>query len=74
MASSLFPPTSNNSNPVPQQRADGIPDPLKNYLMELGDRMYRTNPAFRDFAESMFGRDPIQAFQEKGLDYRKLFG
>ena len=32
-------------------------------------KLYQTNPQFRQFADSMRGKTPEQAFQEQGLDY-----
>ena len=36
------------------------------------NRLYRSNPQFRAFADSMRGQDPQQAFQERGLDYSQF--
>lgn len=36
------------------------------------NKLYQTNPAFRQFAESMQGKTPEQAFQENGLDYSQF--
>lgn len=33
------------------------------------NKMYQSNPQFRQFADSMRGKTPEQAFQEQGLDY-----
>ena len=33
------------------------------------DRMYSTNMQFRQFADSMRGKTPEQAFRENGLDF-----
>lgn len=33
------------------------------------NRMYQTIPKFRELADSVQGKTPEQAFQEKGLDY-----
>lgn len=38
------------------------------------NQMYQSNPQFRDFANSMKGKTPEQAFQEKGFDYSKFKG
>lgn len=36
------------------------------------DRMYRSNPQFRQFADSMKGKTPEQAFKENGLDFNQF--
>lgn len=36
------------------------------------NKMYRSNPQFRSFADSMQGKTPEQAFQEQGLDYSQF--
>lgn len=36
------------------------------------NKLYRTNPQFKAFADSMRGKDPQQAFQERGLDYNQF--
>ena len=33
------------------------------------DNMYKTNPRFREFADSMKGKTPEQAFSENGLNF-----
>ena len=38
------------------------------------DQMYQTNPQFRDFANSMKGKSPEQAFQERGFDFNSFKG
>ena len=40
----------------------------------LYDRMYQSNPQFRDFANSMRGKTPEQAFQENGFDFSQFKG
>ena len=35
----------------------------------LFQRMYESNPQFRDFANSVRGKTPEQAFKEHGLDF-----
>lgn len=35
----------------------------------LFNQMYQGNPQFRQFADSMRGKTPEQAFQENGLDF-----
>lgn len=36
------------------------------------NKLYNTNPQFRQFADSMQGKTPEQAFQEQGLDYEQF--
>ena len=36
------------------------------------NRMYQSNRQFRQFADSMQGKTPEQAFQEQGLDYSQF--
>ena len=39
---------------------------------QLYDQMYQTNPQFRDFANSMRGKTPEQAFSEQGFDFNQF--
>ena len=64
-----FKPNNNNNTPanIAQMQAMG-PSNM------VFSNMYRTNPAFRKFADSMQGKTPEQAFRENGLnfnDYKK---
>jgi len=36
------------------------------------NQMYQNNPAFRQFADSMQGKTPDQAFRENGLDFNQF--
>ncbi len=36
------------------------------------NKLYHSNPQFRNFADSMQGKTPEQAFQEQGLDYNQF--
>lgn len=36
------------------------------------NQMYQSNPHFRQFADSMRGKTPEQAFRENGLDYNQF--
>ena len=38
----------------------------------LFQQMYQSNPQFRQFADSMQGKTPEQAFQENGLDFNQF--
>lgn len=71
MASSLF------NGPRPNPIAEAV-----NRLRAMGnpatayEEMYRSDPNFRSFADSMVGKTPEQAFKENGLDFgsvRRLF-
>lgn len=62
------------SNPVPNSMPGPINQPMNNNPMNMLEqmifnRLYQGNPKFREFADSMQGKTPQQAFQEKGLDY-----
>lgn len=52
---------------VVSQLRNGNPQAIYN-------QMYQSNPQFRDFANSMKGKSPEQAFREKGFDYNKFKG
>lgn len=69
MASSIFGYNGGNSilNAVQQLRALG--DPNQAY-----SQLYRSNPQFRQFADSMRGKTPEQAFRESGLDFDQFKG
>ena len=72
MASSIFGNRGGNSilNAIGRMRALGNPDTAY-------QQMYQSNPQFRQFADSMQGKTPEQAFRENGLDYdhfKGLFG
>lgn len=76
-------PTDPNGYPIPNQVPNQIPNQAPNQIQNpnggggLGgmmerlifNRMYQSNPKFRQFADSMQGKSPEQAFQEQGLDY-----
>ena len=55
----------NPTNAINQLRAIGNPQQAFNQL-------YRTNPQFRQFADSMRGKTPEQAFRENGLDFNRF--
>lgn len=38
----------------------------------LFNQMYQSNPQFKQFADSMRGKTPEQAFQENGLDFNRF--
>lgn len=51
------------TNPINQSGPGSILQRL------IFNKMYQNNPQFRQFADSMQGKTPEQAFQEQGLDY-----
>ena len=67
MTSSIFGPKNGNSilDAVRQVRSMG--DPRAAFF-----GMYNTNPQFRQFADSMRGKSPEQAFRENGLDFEQF--
>ena len=66
MASSIFGPQQGNSilSAVNQLKAMANGDP-----QALFDSMYQSDPRFRQFADSMQGKTPEQAFREMGFDF-----
>ena len=68
------------SNPLianqPQPGNQGIFNLIKQLksgnTQQIFDQMYQSNPQFRDFANSMKGKTPEQAFQEKGFDFNSF--
>ncbi len=68
MANMLF--NRNNQNNTPlvqlqQLRQQGPSNVLFN-------KMYNNNPQFKQFADSMQGKTPEQAFNENGLDFNRF--
>ena len=65
------------ANPMPNQpMGQGMGGPINNGPMNAMQQMifnglYNSNPQFRQFADSMRGKTPEQAFQEQGLDYNQ---
>lgn len=64
MASSILGQRGGNSilSAVQQLRALGNPN-------QAYAQLYQSNPQFRQFADSMRGKTPEQAFRENGLDF-----
>lgn len=64
-------PPQNNGNPLSsfmsQVKSMGPSGSLYN-------QMYQSNPQFKQFADSMQGKTPEQAFKEYGLDFNKFKG
>lgn len=67
MASSLFGANRGNTilDAVSRMRSLGNPQVAFN-------QMYQANPQFRQFADSMRGKTPEQAFRENGLDFNQF--
>ena len=63
------------NNPIPNSMPGPINQPPVNngrgniIQQMIFNKMYQSNPQFRQFADSMRGKTPEQAFQEQGLDY-----
>lgn len=45
---------------------------MKGNPQELFNQMYSSNPQFREFADSMKGKTPEEAFKEYGIDYNQV--
>jgi hypothetical protein len=43
--------------------------PMNMMQQFIFNKLYQGNPQFREFADSMQGKTPEQAFQENGLNY-----
>ena len=56
--------------PNPQQM--GQMNPMSAMQNMIFNNLYQSNPQFRQFADSMRGKTPEQAFQEYGLDYSQF--
>lgn len=69
MASSIFGNQGGNSILQAVSQLMAIGDPNQAYA-----QLYQSNPQFRQFADSMKGKTPQQAFQEHGLDYEQVRG
>lgn len=61
-------------NPAPGQQPNQQPPAGPGNLVQrmIFNRLYQSNPAFRQFAQQMQGKTPEQAFQEHGLDYNQF--
>lgn len=67
MASSIFGKQGGNSALAALGQLRALGDPQRAYA-----QMYSTNPQFRQFADSMRGKTPEQAFRENGLDFNQF--
>jgi len=61
----------------PKPKGNSLIDQL-NQIRQAGpsnmvfNQMYQNNPQFRQFADSMQGKTPEQAFRENGLDFNQF--
>lgn len=62
-------PMAGGSMPGPTNQGGGPGNLIQRMIF---NRMYQSNPQFRQFADSMQGKTPEQAFQEQGLDYSQF--
>lgn len=72
MPSSLFPVPSSNNNLL--NAVNQLKGAMQGNPQALFNSMYQKNPQFRQFADSMKGKTPEQAFSEHGLDYSQVKG
>lgn len=64
MASSIFGNQGGSSILGAVQQLRALGDPSQAYA-----QLYQSNPQFRQFADSVRGKTPEQAFMENGLNY-----
>lgn len=69
MASSIFGPQGGNSILQAVQQLRALGDPNQAYA-----HLYQSSPQFRDFADSVKGKTPHEAFREHGLDFDQMRG
>ena len=65
--------------PRRQKQGNSLLDSLRQIQSQgpsglLFNRMYSSNPQFRQFADSMQGKTPEQAFRENGFDFEQFRG
>lgn len=71
MPSSLFPPQNNQGNSI-LAAINTIKGISNGNPQALFEQMYQNNSQFRQFADTVKGKSPEQAFSEHGLDYTKI--
>ena len=63
-------------NAAPQQQgqvgATNTGGPMNLMQRMIFNKLYNTNPKFRDLADRVRDKTPEQAFQEQGLDYNQF--
>lgn len=68
MANMLFNRNNQNNTPLAQLQQLRQQGPSN----VLFNKMYNSNPQFKQFADSMQGKTPEQAFSENGLDFNRF--
>lgn len=68
MANMLFNRNKQNNTPLVQLQQLRRQGPAN----VLFNKMYNSNPQFKQFADSMQGKTPEQAFSEHGLDFNRF--
>ncbi len=58
--------------PDPSQQASLYADLMQYGPQAAAEKWYRSDPGFRQFADSMSGKTPQQAFAEQGLDFDQI--
>ena len=56
------------TNPQPQMQV-GPDSPMQRMIFGI---LYQRIPQFRELADSVRGQDPVQACQQRGVDYNQL--
>jgi len=59
------------TNPYPQQPTTQPAQQMNPMGSMIFNMLYAKNPQFKQFADSMIGKTPEQAFRENGLDYNQ---
>ena len=72
MASSLFPNPMKNNGLI--DAIQKIKSAAQGNPQALFDNMMQSNPQFKQFAESMQGKTPEEAFKQYGLDFNEIKG
>ena len=67
-------PINNNPGGMPTGPMAGQTNggPMNFMQRMIFNKLYNSNPQFKQFADSMQGKTPEQAFQEQGLDYSQF--
>lgn len=71
MASSLFTQPNEGGNSI-LEAVNALKSASQGDPQALYSHLYQVNPQFRNFADSMRGKTPEQAFQENGLDFGQV--
>lgn len=75
MPSSLFPAAQNNaSNNNILDAISRVKSAMQGNPQALFNDMMQNNPKFRQFAQSVQGKTPEEAFSQYGLDFNKIKG